>query len=235
MYYLRSRFYSPVINKFICPDRVVKDNLYNYCVNNPVSYSDSEGLYPTYSLEGLTELHNIVALKVSFAVGGTVLRKKTGIPGAGLHGGYGYPDVVDSSNHAWEIKFNNTKYGWTSGHKQIDRYTDGTGYIPGYPVYIKPFDYVLDGVPGIVSVSNGSVETDDAGVVYYEFDPISKRSPVYAYDPVREPAPSYERKKKNVTAWDYVVGVALLAAAIISPIPGDEAIAMASFALLFSR
>ena len=45
MYYLRARFYNPVIGKFIQEDTYYGDglNLYAYCHNNPVGYVDPSG------------------------------------------------------------------------------------------------------------------------------------------------------------------------------------------------
>ena len=45
LYYLRARFYNPVIGRFIQEDTYYGDglNLYNYCQNNPVRYVDPSG------------------------------------------------------------------------------------------------------------------------------------------------------------------------------------------------
>ena len=40
---------------------------------------------------------------------------------------------------------------------------------------LKPFFYVLDEDFGRVTVSNGSIETNDIGVIYYEFKPYDLR------------------------------------------------------------
>ena len=54
MYYLQSRYYDPVVCRFISPDSLMSGangslhgyNLYAYCFNNPISYTDSEGEWP---------------------------------------------------------------------------------------------------------------------------------------------------------------------------------------------
>src|SRR5690554_1527008 len=53
LYYLKSRYYSPKIRKFITPDSEIGDvgnienyNLFAYCINNPVMYLDSDGNFP---------------------------------------------------------------------------------------------------------------------------------------------------------------------------------------------
>ena len=52
MYYLQSRYYDPEVGKFINGDdiaflgatgTVLSFNLYSYCENNPVTFSDSYG------------------------------------------------------------------------------------------------------------------------------------------------------------------------------------------------
>lgn len=55
-YYLKSRYYAPVIGRFISMDAIaymdVKSfngvNLYSYCNNNPVMYADENGNLPTW-------------------------------------------------------------------------------------------------------------------------------------------------------------------------------------------
>jgi hypothetical protein len=50
MYYLQSRYYDPVICRFINPDtylstgqNIIGNNMYAYCINNPVLFSDLSG------------------------------------------------------------------------------------------------------------------------------------------------------------------------------------------------
>ena len=45
-YYLRSRYYRPKWGRFISADMLINQNLYDYCVNNPVVYFDSSGKAP---------------------------------------------------------------------------------------------------------------------------------------------------------------------------------------------
>ncbi|WP_278319644.1 RHS repeat-associated core domain-containing protein [Coprococcus eutactus] len=44
-YYLRARFYNPVIGRFIQEDTYYGDglNLYAYCAGNPIGYADPSG------------------------------------------------------------------------------------------------------------------------------------------------------------------------------------------------
>ena len=54
LYYLKSRYYSPTLGRFISPDgieylepdNVLGLNLYAYCYNNPIMYVDSTGHFP---------------------------------------------------------------------------------------------------------------------------------------------------------------------------------------------
>ena len=56
MYYLQSRYYDPATCRFISPDSLMSGvngslhgfNLYAYCFNNPLSYTDSQGNWPKW-------------------------------------------------------------------------------------------------------------------------------------------------------------------------------------------
>ena len=59
LYYLRSRFYSPDIDRFLNVDKLVSTdnsilnhNTFAYCSNNPVAFSDQDGTYKTVKLWG---------------------------------------------------------------------------------------------------------------------------------------------------------------------------------------
>lgn len=54
-YYLRARYYNPVLGRFMQEDTYWGDglNLYAYCGNNPVTYYDPSGY-------GLTEYHDVI-------------------------------------------------------------------------------------------------------------------------------------------------------------------------------
>jgi len=53
LYYLRSRYYDPEMNRFICADsllgkcgEVINHNVYTYCNNVPIILADNNGKYP---------------------------------------------------------------------------------------------------------------------------------------------------------------------------------------------
>lgn len=45
IYYLKSRYYSPFLGRFITKDAILAINLYRYTANNPVNYIDPSGYY----------------------------------------------------------------------------------------------------------------------------------------------------------------------------------------------
>ena len=57
MYYCKSRYYNPVLGRFISPDSIEYldsnningMNLYTYCYNDPVNYSDGSGHMPEWA------------------------------------------------------------------------------------------------------------------------------------------------------------------------------------------
>ena len=51
MYYLRSRYYYPELQRFISPDIYIMGNLFCYCLNSPVDTIDLTGLFPFNILE----------------------------------------------------------------------------------------------------------------------------------------------------------------------------------------
>ena len=76
LYYLQSRYYDPVVGRFISADgqlagvgdSVQGYNLYAYCFNNPVSASDSEGEWPSWAKKAVAAVAVVVAVAVVAAV-----------------------------------------------------------------------------------------------------------------------------------------------------------------------
>ena len=84
LYYLQSRYYDPETGRFISPDKfeyigagsaTANYNLYAYCENNPVKYSDSEGNYAIGSYLtglGISTLIGALAGAVSYTISRTI-------------------------------------------------------------------------------------------------------------------------------------------------------------------
>ena len=170
LYYLRSRYYSSILSRFICSDTLIEANTFAYCLNNPIIRVDEDGFVSwLVHMQQMALLHDEVVRRVANHVLGKTSRLYTRIPGAGRGGGNGYPDVM-RGKLVWEIK-PATTYGEISGRRQMAKYTNNTGYRAGYPVYLPCFEWSMGKTKGIVYVINGTAETGDAGVVYYNFVP----------------------------------------------------------------
>ena len=79
-YYLRARYYNPVIGRFTQEDTYYGDglNLYAYCANNPVGYEDPSGhqvcptqkaVYSKYRKQGMSKKEAYEAMKKEFGIG----------------------------------------------------------------------------------------------------------------------------------------------------------------------
>ncbi len=84
---------------------------------------------------------------------------------------------------------------------------------------------------GRVTIYNGSIETDDAGVVYYEFQPFTQDIPVLVPKYDRNYAKDEAHESTNVL--EYIFAGALVVAAFFSPLIGDEAVATVALISLF--
>ncbi|QUI24760.1 DNRLRE domain-containing protein [Vallitalea pronyensis] len=52
LYYLIDRYYSPAIGRFLSRDRILSNNIYVYCDNNPINSKDPDGLFGVPALVG---------------------------------------------------------------------------------------------------------------------------------------------------------------------------------------
>ena len=88
LYYLQSRYYDPVVGRFISADgqmagvgdSVQGYNLYAYCFNDPVNASDSEGEWPSWAKKAVAAFGVVAAVAVVAAV--TVATAGTGTAAA---------------------------------------------------------------------------------------------------------------------------------------------------------
>ena len=229
LYYLRSRFYNSEWARFTCADTVFERNLFAYCSNNPNTFSDEDGQSPFSDfMQEMTLLHDAVAMRVAKYVNGRVERTFTRIIGAGRGGGYGFPDVR-KGQLVWEIK-PLTAYGKLTGPRQMSKYTTQTGFHRGYAVHIPCFPWTLNGKKGLVYIINGCAATNDAGVVYYKFVPFKEKKPAQEPAPVTVPAPSFSyassHSRSDTAGLKTVFGMCIFALALLTPIPGDEALVL---------
>jgi RHS repeat-associated protein len=111
LYYLQSRYYNPVWGRFINADILIKsngsvlgENMFSYCLNNPVIGVDSNGLFTLY----YGELHKQVQLDMLKNQG-----RKMSMEYHILYDSideiwgtsYGYADIMDlATGEMWEIK-----------------------------------------------------------------------------------------------------------------------------------
>ena len=133
-YYLRARFYNPVIARFLSEDTYYGDglNLYAYCHNNPVRYVDPSGH------EGLICSKKYGEFKKKEAEGGTLSEKeKRQI--------YEYEQNQKKSNGAGS----DSKSGRNAGLKEFD-------IVP----YGKFKDYPGDGLTGHELLQNAWLEAN---------------------------------------------------------------------------
>ena len=82
LYYLNSRYYDPVVGRFVNADTIeildggndhlLENNLFAYCFNNPVNMVDEEGTWPSWATKVLIGVAVIaVCAVVTVATGGT--------------------------------------------------------------------------------------------------------------------------------------------------------------------
>ena len=220
MYYLRSRYYYPELQRFISADAFADNcSVFAYCHNSPISRFDEDGCIDNLAImREKTPLHNLVASMVAVQVGGYTTRDKTRIMGAGPYGGPGYPDVI-AGIEVWEIK-PDTEYGWRTGPVQMGRYAnERIGYQPGRPVFIPEFTYYRGGVEGTVKVRNGDEKTKDRGVVYYDWNPKKREAHKQSVTvPATKPIP----KKQTNKALGLSPGLAFLALIGALLLPGPD-------------
>jgi RHS repeat-associated protein len=94
LYYLNSRYYNPAIGRFLNSDgilgqtgNVLSTNMYAYCVNNPVMYSDITGFAPEWlnAIENWFEDHWAeIAIGAAFIIVGAVVTALTCGTGVGF-------------------------------------------------------------------------------------------------------------------------------------------------------
>ena len=88
LYYLNSRYYNPEFGRFISADGLIDNrgatsqNLFAYCYNNPVNYSDADGHLPKW-LSGVLD----VASGITQILAGAAMITATAATGVGIAAG----------------------------------------------------------------------------------------------------------------------------------------------------
>ena len=133
-YYLQSRYYDPEIGRFINADALVAtgqgllgNNMFAYCGNNPVVYSDESGNIPQAVTDKLVHdrvLASICANQASLSWTGTCIYYN----GENFWGGWGFCDLYNTqTGEVWELKKDSNSYSCktSTALSQLARYTRG--------------------------------------------------------------------------------------------------------------
>ena len=162
LYYLQSRYYDPSIGRFLNADAytstgqgIVGNNMFAYCLNNPVNYLDSTG-----ELAFPGEIHNEVVKRIAIIYGFYSEEKIQ------YAFGYGRADLISPDGQVWDVKRDKPRH-IKAGKKQVQKYVDnvwkrhpdiplsvggseimsGTfNYKSGLTTYRVTYKYVGDGV-----------------------------------------------------------------------------------------
>ena len=88
LYYLNSRYYNPEFGRFISADGLIDNrgatsqNLFAYCYNNPVNYSDADGHLPKWLSSVLD-----IASGITQVLAGAAMATATAVTGVGIAAG----------------------------------------------------------------------------------------------------------------------------------------------------
>ena len=121
LYYLKSRYYDPEVGRFINADSyastgqgIIGCNMFAYCLNNPIQYSDDEG---TLAFPG--EIHNEVVKRVArenaFYYEQTIT----------YNIGWGRADLISPNGEVWEVKRDKPRQ-IERGKTQLEKYVNNT-------------------------------------------------------------------------------------------------------------
>ena len=134
LYYLQTRYYDPAVGRFINADGftstgqgLLGNNMYAYCLNNPISYTDSSGLYAFLGRD--RQVHNWVLEEICEQNPNKNLKwKDTYIINPDTSKGLGYCDLYDNSTgEVWELKKNSSSWSCLTviARRQLNRYLSG--------------------------------------------------------------------------------------------------------------
>ena len=204
-YYLQSRYYDPEICRFINADGYSSTgagflgyNMFAYCNNNPIAFTDDNGGAPWWALPYWSYIHAAVEEHIIASYGGEISTLRAEVTCS-----TGRMDLFDTEKyHVWEIK----SAGPASllGVAQLYRYTSGTyaghAITPGEPIFKGEFAY------GEFYVKYWS---PSPGLVVYDFDYKEKKkeiATVSAFEKQRE-----EKQRNSKVAGIAMAGVGAIA------------------------
>ena len=204
-YYLQSRYYDPEICRFINADSYTSTgvgylgyNMFAYCNNNPIAFTDDNGGAPWWALPYWSYIHAAVEEHIIASYGGEISTLRAEVTCS-----TGRMDLFDTEKyHVWEIK----SAGPASllGVAQLYRYTSGTyaghAITPGEPIFKGEFAY------GEFYVKYWS---PSPGLVVYDFDYKEKKkeiATVSAFEKQRE-----EKQRNSKVAGIAMAGVGAIA------------------------
>ena len=218
-YYLQSRYYDPEICRFINADSYTSTgqsylgyNMFAYCANNPIAYTDLEGEAPWSALPYWGYIHNLVVENIVIKYSNSERTLSSEVSCS-----TGRMDIFDkSSGEVWEVK----SAGPASliGVAQLYRYTQGT--YNGMPITIGK-----DAFSGEFDIGNFHVKywTVASGLIVYDFSYKEKEeeiATVSAYE--KQEAERESRSKAGAVAMTVAgtFGAGYAGAAIASAIGG---------------
>jgi len=122
LYYLQSRYYNPEWGRVVNTDSIIgqfgeplSHNLYAYCRNNPVNFSDPTGFIPWDTLLYPGEIHNAVVRDIKSVYG---FKTEQWV-------GTGRADIINpNTREVWEVK--PVTANQNSAYEQLKKYTKGT-------------------------------------------------------------------------------------------------------------
>ncbi len=191
LYYLKSRYYDPEICRFINADGyastgqgILGTNMFAYCRDNPVNYTDSAGdkgfksvlaraIIKNLMIDSI--IHRRVQLRVSQDNPGVTYKNPMIIYNSGgrYKGGYGFCDLYNpETGEVWEVK----KYtvDGESARKQLENYTKGRlNANLGLPLKVGTSPLILNSfeeeVFGNVYQVNCYADPDVQGLIRYNY------------------------------------------------------------------
>ena len=200
-YYLQSRYYDPEICRFINADSYASTgqsylgyNMFAYCANNPIAYTDLEGEAPWSALPYWGYIHNLVVkdIVVKYSNSERTLSSEVSCS-------TGRMDIFDeSSGEVWEVK----SAGPASliGVAQLYRYTQGT--YKGMPIIIGRETFSGEFDRGNFHVKYWTVAS---GLIVYDFSYKGKEKEIVTVS-------AYEKQESEQKSTPKVGGIAMAAA-----------------------